>query len=70
MRLSKVYKRDKGICYICKKPVSKWAASRDHVYPRAMGGTAGRNSRNIKLAHKGCNLKKADKVLRKGVTSR
>lgn len=58
-----VYKRDKGICWLCSKKVDialKWPdtgfATLDHVVPLAAGGM--HSYGNIKLAHLACNCKK------------
>ena len=37
--LAKVYKKDRGICYICGKHVPPGKASMDHVHPVSKGGT-------------------------------
>jgi 5-methylcytosine-specific restriction endonuclease McrA len=55
MKLSEVYKKDKGICHLCGKIVKRSDATRDHIYPKAWGGTAGHKSRYLRLAHRHCN---------------
>lgn len=70
--LDEIYKRDKGICYLCGEPCD-WNdyeekdgiivygnkyPSRDHVIPKSKGG---RNTwENIRLAHRICNSLKSD----------
>jgi 5-methylcytosine-specific restriction endonuclease McrA len=48
-----------GLCYLCAKPFKEedWA-TRDHVIPRALGGS---DERNILLACGACNNRKADR---------
>lgn len=66
--LQVIYKRDKGICWLCEKPVDitlKWPdlgfSTLDHVVPLAKGGLHCYG--NIKLAHLSCNCKKGDKTV-------
>jgi 5-methylcytosine-specific restriction endonuclease McrA len=74
--LKKLYKRDKGICYICGKQCNlkdveiteegyyiagEDYPSIDHVIPIAKGGKHSWN--NIKLAHRRCNAVKGDKLI-------
>ena len=76
--LKKLYKRDKGICYICGKECNpkdikitdegyyiagEDYPSIDHVMPIAKGGKHSWN--NIKLAHRHCNAVKNDKIISK-----
>ena len=73
--LEEVYERDGGVCYLCGKPCD-WNdffvkdgvivygnnyPSRDHVVPKSQGGE--NNWNNIRLAHRGCNARKADAPL-------
>lgn len=51
--LAFIYKRDKGICHLCRRKVKREDASRDHLRPRSIGGPT--NPKNIKLAHRNCN---------------
>jgi hypothetical protein len=61
--LSKLYKRDKGICHICNTRVNRLSdASRDHVIPKSLGGRG--VTHNIALAHRWCNKQKGHKVFR------
>lgn len=48
-----VFKRDKGICYICNQP---GATEVDHVIALALGGS--NNLYNLKPVHHQCHLKK------------
>lgn len=74
--LKKLYKRDKGICYICGKECNPkdikmteegyYIAgdnypSIDHVMPIAKGGTHTWN--NVRLAHRYCNMIKSDNII-------
>lgn len=63
--LTKLVKRDKGICYICGEKVdmdahgnSDWYGSIDHVKAIANGGN--HTWDNVKLAHRKCNILKRD----------
>lgn len=70
--LERLFKRDKGVCYLCGKPcdwndgVTKEGTfvagnnypSIDHIVPVAKGGT--HTWDNIKLAHRICNTLKRD----------
>lgn len=53
-----LYARDKGICHICKQPVPRNEATKDHKRPRSRGGP--NHLSNYGLAHEKCNNKKAD----------
>ena len=62
-----LYRRDEGICGICRAPVSsdaRWpdpgSPSVDRVRPLSKGGTDA--SENLQLAHLGCNLRKSAKL--------
>ena len=69
--LERLYSKDRGICYLCGKPCD-WKdmdsegnahnnyPSIDHVIPLSKGGT--HTWDNIKLAHRGCNTAKRDKI--------
>lgn len=79
--LNRLVKRDNGICKICGKPIdvndfivdSKGTIicgedypSIDHILPISKGGTHTWN--NIQLAHRGCNSKKNDKLVKCEIT--
>ena len=51
--LERIYKRDKGICQLCKEPVTPKHASMDHKKPVVDGG--GHTWDNVQLAHVRCN---------------
>lgn len=74
--LTKLYLRDEGICWLCGKPcdyddyyvndngvtiVGEQYPSIDHVIPLAKGGLHAWS--NVKLAHKGCNEQKGDRII-------
>lgn len=60
--LDKLYKRDNGICWLCRKPCPREIATRDHVIPRSHGGPNG--SHNLRIAHPKCNVwRDNDKML-------
>lgn len=76
--LKKLYKRDKGICYICGNKcdyndytykgntfiAGNYYPSIEHIIPLIKGGTD--EWSNIKLAHRICNSMKKDKVVEEG----
>ena len=54
--------RDRGICHLCKQPVSLKECTADHVVPRGMGGsTRDDRIRNMKPAHMRCNIERGSK---------
>ncbi|WP_370552388.1 MULTISPECIES: HNH endonuclease [unclassified Conexibacter] len=60
-QLRRVFQRDRGICWLCQLPVDPWAPgkrrpSRDHVWPRSLGGT--NRQANLRLAHADCNARR------------
>lgn len=66
--LRTVFRRDKGICQLCGKPVSpnthwpnRMCASLDHIIPLALGGT--HEPKNVQLAHHACNSAKGTKPM-------
>ena len=73
--LQELYQRENGVCYLCggkcewndKEEIPTGIVcgnsypSIDHVLPLALGGK--HEWSNIRLAHRSCNAKKADKVL-------
>lgn len=58
--LAKVFKRDAGICQLCKKWVQPRYASMDHKFPLSKGGT--HTWDNIQLTHLKCNLRKGARI--------
>lgn len=76
IEIHKLYDRDNGICYLCGRPcdwedaVERNGAivcggmypSVDHVIPLAKGGLHSWD--NVRLAHRVCNTRKSDKVIR------
>jgi 5-methylcytosine-specific restriction endonuclease McrA len=57
-----LFKRDKGICGLCHKPVRNLKqASRDHIIPVTVQGSE-HSYRNMVLAHKSCNSKKGNRT--------
>ena len=61
VRRDVVYDRDRGVCHICNKPVSREKFHVDHVIPISKSGE--HSYANCKTAHAKCNLVKADKEL-------
>lgn len=59
--LSRLMKRDKGVCWLCRKLVDRDHATRDHVIPYSHGGP--NHEANLKLAHRKCNEKRENKHL-------
>jgi hypothetical protein len=64
--LQGIYKRDKGICYLCQEKVDislkfphPMSASRDHVKPVSKDGD--HTWENVKLTHLVCNMRKSDR---------
>lgn len=53
-----VLKRDGYQCYLCGLEIVEEDASLDHVVPRSKGGVNA--LKNIRAAHKACNLAKGD----------
>lgn len=58
--MNELYSRDKGICYLCSRPVARSEASREHYNPKCHGGRNGPNFKNLRLAHEYCNLLKGN----------
>jgi hypothetical protein len=59
--IKRLMTRDKGICWLCRKFVSREYATRDHVIPYSHGGP--NHEANLKLAHRKCNEKRENKNL-------
>ncbi len=56
--LNWLYRKYRGICWICRKFCPRDQASRDHIHPWSLGG--GHHKENIALAHKSCNTKRGN----------
>ena len=59
LNLGKVWKRDKGRCYLCRTKLQFWVFTIDHVRPIAHGG--GHTYGNVKVCCLKCNQQKGDK---------
>lgn len=57
----RVWKREKGICYLCGRPVPKSDVHYDHVIPLSRGGTHSED--NIRVTHARCNQLKGTKLV-------
>lgn len=53
-----LYKKYRGVCWICRKFCPRDKASRDHLKPWSLGGTNDKS--NLALAHKSCNSKRGN----------
>jgi hypothetical protein len=53
-----LYRKFRGICWICRSFCPRDQASRDHVIPSSLGGGFERD--NQALAHKRCNTKRGN----------
>ena len=67
--IEELYKRDKGICGICgryvtRSQLAKGLANRDHIVPSSLGGTNHRS--NLQLAHYWCNIRRGNDLPRGG----
>jgi 5-methylcytosine-specific restriction endonuclease McrA len=60
LTLDELFERDRGYCHICRLPVPRAQASKEHVVPVSKGGTSAPG--NTKLAHKRCNSRKGARV--------
>lgn len=58
VNLDWLYRKYRGICWICRQWVPRDQASRDHILPESLGG--GHEKENIALAHKVCNSKRGN----------
>lgn len=56
-----IWKRDAGVCHICRLPVERRECHFDHVVPVGKGGP--HSMENIKVAHAQCNMHKNAKIL-------
>jgi 5-methylcytosine-specific restriction endonuclease McrA len=59
--MAKIHERDRGRCWLCRRPVSLIAASLDHVIPLSKGGK--HEYTNARIAHLTCNSRKSARVL-------
>lgn len=57
--LETLFKRDKGICGICKEECTMNEGSIDHIVPISKGGAHTWN--NVQLAHLPCNIRKGNR---------
>lgn len=53
-----LYRKFRGVCWICRQFCPRDQASRDHVLPQSLGG--GYEKENQALAHKRCNTKRGN----------
>lgn len=67
INLEALYRRDKGICWLCGEPCDisldpndNYYPSIDHVYPVSLGGKDTWD--NVRLAHRICNTRKSNKI--------
>lgn len=61
VKLVEVYRRARGICYLCNKWVKPGDASMDHILALTNGGS--HTYDNLKLTHLKCNLQKGAKYI-------
>ena len=54
--LERIWERDKGICQICHRSVSKANRSLDHIVPVSLKGD--HSVGNLQLAHRVCNSRR------------
>lgn len=54
--LAKVWRRDRGKCYLCDRKLLFWEFTIDHVIPIARGG--GHQYSNVKICCLSCNQSK------------
>ena len=62
-----IYERDNWTCQLCFEPVDPdlhylddWAASLDHIEPRALALFPDHSAKNLRLAHRWCNSVRGD----------
>lgn len=55
---TEIYERDKGICHICKRKVSRKTFTLDHLIPLSKGGPHAAS--NVAVAHHRCNCRRSD----------
>ena len=68
VKLEDVYRKTKGICYLCEKPIDldrvypdKLSLSLDHFYPLSLNGD--HSFENLFVTHLICNMRKSNKVI-------
>lgn len=55
-QIERIGDRDRWLCHLCRRKVSRKNATRDHLIPRADGGTWA--DENLALAHMRCNSRR------------
>ncbi len=60
LNLLKVWRRDKGHCYLCRVKLKIWEFTIDHVVPISKGGA--HSYSNVRICCLPCNQKKGDSV--------
>lgn len=60
LNLMRVWRRDKGHCYLCHAKLKIWEFSLDHVVPISKGGS--HTYSNVRVCCLPCNQKKGDRV--------
>ncbi len=58
--LVEIFRKDRGMCYLCKKWVQPRKASMDHEVPLSKGGV--HLYANVRLTHLKCNLRKGSRM--------
>ncbi len=58
LQLLRVWRRDKGHCYLCRRKLKIWEFTLDHVQPISKGG--GHTYGNVRVCCLPCNQKKGD----------
>ena len=56
-----ILKRDRMVCYLCKRKVKKKDLQFDHVIPVSKGGP--HSQQNVAITHRWCNRSKSDSIL-------
>ncbi len=57
----RIWKRDRGVCYLCGRSVDKKDVHYDHVIPLSRGGA--HSEENLRVTHGRCNLIKGAKLV-------
>ena len=58
---ARIYRRDRGICYLCGQKVKKSERHLDHVVPLRRGGKHSED--NLRVTHARCNLIKGSRLV-------